>query len=158
MGVASLTSDHTARNRGDRGDDEADRRERCDDLRATPPGIIELRMASAGLSPQLRELTIDGSGPEPSWAPASASDGPAWTTAENLSQLDFTPPLELAPNSVHYLAYAPAEPATVAETNQLDSFQAEFGGGAGTFNWHERVYQYALVPRLPCFPPSTAMR
>ena len=50
------------------------------------------------------------------------------------------------------LAYAPAEPQTSIERDQLVALTADFGAGIGTFKWNGRSYQYTLVNRLPCFP------
>ncbi len=159
MGAASLASKSSSNS--DKGEDNLDRRERCDDLEDAPPSIIELRTPDASQLPQWRELRIDDSTGEPRWGPTDESgDASSWRPAENLLKMNFQPPLNLLLNSrsSSFLIYAPAEPQTAEEANQLDGLVAEFGSGAGTFHWHTRIYQYALVTKLPCFPLSTAMR
>jgi hypothetical protein len=66
----------------------------------------------------------------------------------------FAPPLRqgLRDGKPNYLAYAPAEPRTAVERDQLVALTADFGVGSGTFQWNGRAYQYTLVNRLPCFP------
>lgn len=141
----------------DRGEDEGDRRERCEALESTPPALVELRMERKQAQLQWRELELDDSSGEPLWTSARTNDRAQWFSLQNLNDVNFTPPLELAPKSIKYLAYAPAEPRDAQEDSQLDGFQAEFEP-AGTFKWRERVYEYALVPKLPCFPLSAALR
>ena len=143
------------------GEDEVDRHERCDTLTETAPVIIELRRSDAEVAPQWRELQIANSTGEPRWGPTSGTVGDgAWRPTANLLAMNFAPPLALPakPNVPTYLGYAPAEPASSSEQDELSGLTANFGAALGTFQWHGRVYQYATAAKLPCFPPAVAMK
>jgi hypothetical protein len=150
-GTGSLISNHAAAKSGDQGDDDFERAERCDDLRDAPPAIIEVRSAPKGAAPQWREIMLDESSVEIRWA-IDGSDGGDWRPAQNLGAMDFSPPLTLKPASLNYLAYAPAEPQTEDETDQLNGWRAEFDANSGSFRWRDRNYVYGVVSKLPCFP------
>jgi hypothetical protein len=69
--------------------------------------------------------------------------------------MNFQPPLqsELTANSVSYVAYAASDARDATEQDQLNALTIGFGPALGTFTWNERAFRYALVHRLPCFPP-----
>lgn len=142
-------------------EDEIDKEERCDDLQLEVPGLIELRADNRGAPPRWREITLGGSSDDPYWEPMPEKDEPAggWRPTENLATMNFAPPLEnsLKHGVDNYLAYAPAEPKTSVEQDQLVAMTVDFGAATGTFRWNGRVYQYSVVRKLPCFPPSVAM-
>jgi len=143
------------------GEDEVDRHDRCDNLEETAPTVIELRRTDAAAVPQWRELQIENATGVPRWAPASGPDGGrAWRPTENLLAMNFAPPLPLPtkPNISTYLGYAPSEPVSSSEQDQLTGLTANFGAPVGTFQWNGRVYQYATAAKLPCFPPDVAMK
>jgi hypothetical protein len=141
------------------GEDEADRRERCDNLVEFAPTVIELRRTAAA-APQWRELQI-ANGSDRRWVPATASDGAGtWRPTTNLLAMNFAPPLVL-PSEVNvstYLGYAPSEPLNSSEQDALTGLIANFGAPVGTFLWNGRIYQYATAAKLPCFPPAVAMK
>jgi hypothetical protein len=163
-GVMNLATNSASSGKMDRapGEDEVDYHERCDDLAQQPPAVIELRIvADGGSASQWRELRLENTAGDPSWAPAiEPGAASAWRPAENLPTMHFAPPLAPLKSGVsNYLAYAPAEPLTAAEQDQLTGLTIDFGAGVGTFDWRGRIFEYALVGKLPCFPPpAVAMR
>lgn len=163
-GVMNLATNSASSRKMDRapGEDEVDYHERCDDLAQQPPAVIELRLAADGAgAPQWRELRVENTAGDPLWAPAIAPGAAsAWRPAENLPTMRFAPPLApFKPGASSYLAYAPAEPQTAVEQDQLTGLTIDFGAGTGTFDWQGRLFNYALVGKLPCFPPpAVAMR
>ncbi len=115
-------------------------------------GVIELRQNAAG-APEYRELRIDVSSDDPRWIPVSedgtSADG--WRPAVNFLRMNFTPPLAGAFGTTgsSYLAYAPANPGSAEEKQQLVAFNESFGAPIGTFTWNGRAYQYSLLRTLP---------
>jgi hypothetical protein len=140
---------------GDDGGDPAEGEDRCDELELEVPGTIELQVAANGPT-AWRELQLGGSTDAPQWQAQAGeqSDAAGWRSLRNLHTMSFEPPLQdsLRGGKPNYLAYAPAEPQTSIERDQLVALTADFGAGLGTFKWHGRSYQYTLVNRLPCFP------
>jgi hypothetical protein len=135
--------------------DPAEKEERCDELELQVPGTIEFQVADN--SPTAwRELQLGGSSDAPQWQAVigQQSDAAGWRPVANLHTMSFAPPLQqgLRGGKHNYLAYAPAEPRTSIERDQLVSLTADFGASLGTFQWNGRAYQYTLVDRLPCFP------
>ncbi|HJU10736.1 MAG TPA: hypothetical protein VJ728_07660, partial [Candidatus Binataceae bacterium] len=132
-----------------------DKEERCDELELEIPGTIEFRVADDNPT-AWRQLQLGGSTDAPQWQAVAGqqSDPAGWRPLSNLQTMRFAPPLEqaLRGGKPNYLAYAPAEPRTSLERDQLVALVADFGVGLGTFQWNGRVYQYTLVNRLPCFP------
>jgi hypothetical protein len=141
-------------------EDEVDRDERCDDLEASTPVVIELRRTDERAAPQWRELQVNDTTGDPHWTPAIATDGAAWHPAVNLLSMNFTPPLRLpsSANTSTYLGYAPSEPQSDAEQSELTGLIANFGAAVGTFQWNGRAYQYSTSRKLPCFPLAVAMQ
>jgi hypothetical protein len=135
--------------------DPSESEERCDELQLEVPGAIEFKVA-ADSPTAWRELQLGGSTDSPQWQAIASdeSDAAGWRPLVNLSTMRFAPPLqnELRAGKPNYLAYAPAEPRTSVERDQLVALTADFGAGIGTFEWKGRAYQYTLVNRLPCFP------
>ena len=135
--------------------DPSEAEERCDELELEVPGTIELHVADN--SPTAwRELQLGGSTDAPQWQAIAGdqSDAAGWRPLAHLHTMRFAPPLQraLRAGKPNYLAYAPAEPRTSVERDQLVALTADFGAGLGTFQWNGRAYQYTLVNRLPCFP------
>jgi hypothetical protein len=129
--------------------------ERCDELQLEVPGTIEFEVAD-DTPTAWRELQLGGSTDAPQWQAVTSehSDAAGWRPLANLHTMLFVPPLQqgLRNGKRNYLAYAPAEPRTSIERDQLVALTADFGAGLGTFQWNGRAYQYTLVNRLPCFP------
>jgi hypothetical protein len=162
VGVGAIeVAGHAARgesasdNTSDHDVDSEEGEERCDELELEVPGTIEFQVAHN--SPiAWRELQLGGSTDAPQWQAVAGdqSDAAGWRPLTNLHRMSFEPPLQnaLTGGKPNYLAYAPAEPRTSVERDQLVALTADFGAGQGTFRWNGRAYQYTLVNRLPCFP------
>jgi hypothetical protein len=141
--------------------DAPDSEDRCDELALEIPGTIELRVDDNSPS-AWRELHLGGSGDAPYWqAIAGGQDNRAgWRPVRNLSAMSFAPPLanSLKRGVPNYLAYAPAEPQTSVEQDQLVALTMDFGAYIGTFEWNGRAYRYTVVNKLPCFPGPVASK
>lgn len=134
---------------------------KCNELVLITPAIIEFRTDSDG-STIWRELGLGGSPDAPRWAVVAAADTATakdvapggWSPANNLSHMNFTPPLKTntKPGGESFLAYAPAESYTAPERDQLASLVLDFGPVAGTFQYKDRTYKYSTLKELPCFP------
>jgi hypothetical protein len=139
----------------------SDAQGKCNELVLITPAIIEFRTDPDG-STIWRELGLGGSPDSPRWAVVAAADtatakdvGPdGWSPANNLSHMNFTPPLKTnaKPGDQSFLAYAPAESYTAPERDQLASLVLDFGPVAGTFQYKDRTYKYSTLKELPCFP------
>lgn len=140
--------------------DSSEAEERCDELQLEVPGTIELRVA-ANDPTAWRELQLGGSTDSPRWQAVASdqSDAAGWRPLLNIRSMRFAPPLQnaLKTGKPNYLAYAPAEPMTPVERDQLVALTVDFGAGLGTFEWNGRAYQYTLVNKLPCFPGPTVV-
>jgi hypothetical protein len=136
------------------GEDEVDRRDRCDKLTVETPGLIELRSNDSG-APEYRELALNVTFDHTDWEPVvdEEAGGEGWQAAVNFLKMQFTPPLDanLPKDGKDYLAYSPVEPKTAEEVDQLSNLTANFGAPLGTFIWNERTYQYVTTTALPCF-------
>ena len=135
---------------------------KCNELVLITPAIIEFRTVPDG-STNWRELGLGGSPDAPRWAVVEAADtstaardvaAGGWSPANNLSHMNFTPPLktDAKPGDESFLAYAPAESCTAPERDQLASLVLDFGPVAGTFQYKDRIYKYSTLKELPCFP------
>jgi hypothetical protein len=134
---------------------------KCNELVLITPAIIQLRTDPDG-SMIWRELGLGGSPDAPRWAVVAAADTATakdvtpggWSPANNLSHMNFTPPLktDAKPGDESFLAYAPAESYTAPERDQLASLVLDFGPVAGTFQYKDRTYKYSTLKELPCFP------
>jgi hypothetical protein len=132
----------------------------CDELSQEVPMLIELKTDATGTT-RYRELGLAGADLDPEWAamPNQNTMNGGWKIASNFTKMNFQPPLqaELTDNSISYVAYAASDAHDATEQDQLNALEIGFGASAGgpmgTFTWNERVYRYALVHKLPCFPP-----
>jgi hypothetical protein len=134
---------------------------KCNELVLITPAIIQFRTDPDG-STIWRELGLGGSPDAPRWAVVAAADTATakdvapdgWSPANNLSHMNFTPPLKTnaKPGDESFLAYAPAESYTAPERDQLASLVLDFGPVAGTFQYKDRTYKYSTLKELPCFP------
>jgi hypothetical protein len=136
------------------GEDEVDRRDRCDRLAVQAPGVIELRTDASG-APEYRELTLFVAFDQSDWRPVieEGTDPDGWRPALHFLQMNFAPPLDanLPKQGSDYLAYALAEPKSAEEEDRLTNLTTNFSPSTGTFTWNERAYQYATAGTLPCF-------
>jgi hypothetical protein len=155
MAGAGLLKAAEPKSSDDGAQDSAENEERCDELELQVPGTIEFRLADQNPS-AWRQLQLGGSSDSPQWQALASeqSDAAGWRPLSKLENMSFAPPLEqvLKAGKRNYLAYAPAEPRSPVERDQLVALTADFGVGIGTVRWNGRTYQYTLVNRLPCFP------
>jgi hypothetical protein len=128
----------------------------CDELSLEIPMLVELRTDAAGVT-RYRELSLGGADLDPQWEamPNQDTKDGGWKLASNFTKMNFQPPLqrELVANSISYVAYAASDARDATEQDQLNALTIGFGPNMGTFVWNERVFHYALVHKLPCFPP-----
>jgi hypothetical protein len=128
----------------------------CDELSQEVPMLVELKTDTTGTT-RYRELSLVGSDMDPEWAamPNQDSQSGGWKLASNFTKMHFQPSLqgELTANSIAYVAYAAADAHDVTEQDQLNALEIGFGPAMGTFTWNERAFRYAVVHKLPCFPP-----
>jgi hypothetical protein len=126
----------------------------CDQLATATPGVEELRFNQGKV--ESRQWTLIGNGPDHRWVFVRAPDASAggWAPKPGLDKLDFQPPLEsaLATGSSHFLAYAPVQSQSLAESEKSAAISQVFGAPQGEFTWRGRRYSYTLTPQLPCFP------
>jgi hypothetical protein len=128
----------------------------CDELSQEVPMLVELKTDTTGTT-RYRELSLVGSDLDPEWAamPNQDTKDGGWKLASNFTKMHFQPSLqsELTANSIAYVAYAAADAHDVTEQDQLNALEIGFGPAMGTFTWNERAFRYAVVHKLPCFPP-----
>jgi hypothetical protein len=128
----------------------------CDELSLEIPMLVELRTDGSGVT-RYRELSLGGEDLDAQWEamPNQDTQNGGWKLATNFTKMNFQPPLqsELTANSVSYVAYAASDARDATEQDQLNALTIGFGPALGTFTWNERAFRYALVHRLPCFPP-----
>ena len=134
----------------------------CDELSLEIPMLVELRTDATGIT-RYRELSLGGADLDPQWEamPNQDPSNGGWKLATNFTKMHFQPPLqsELTANSVAYVAYAAADARDATEQDQLNALAIGFGSSPeGTFTWNERAFRYALVHKLPCFPPPPEPR
>jgi hypothetical protein len=137
--------------------DDFPRGQKCDDLEVEAPVMVQMLVGTGGEA-KWRELSISqGMEAEQRWitAPTQETDASGWRAVSNLASLDFQPPIQtsLTPGALVYLAYAPSDPKDLEERNELSGLGFNFGTELGTFHSDGRVYRYALLKELPCFPP-----
>lgn len=141
----------------DQQDPEAAERQVCGELQLQAPLIIEFRTDASGAT-EYRELALGAGADENAirWqiVPDAAADARGWRPAINIARMDFRPPINswLKPGASSYVAYT-VESDDPSDRDEYDDLTAEYGPRFGTFRWKDRIYDYALLPRLPCFPP-----
>ncbi len=140
---------------------------KCNEVELLTPSIVEFRTDHDGVT-QWRNLGLGGTADSPRWTvtamrsggttAASTSDKDVapggWAPATNLAHMNFNPPLETssAPGHISFLAFAPAVTMSTIDRDQLASLVLDFGPVVGTFQYHGRVFKYATLKELPCFP------
>jgi hypothetical protein len=128
----------------------------CIQLEVEVPGVIELRRSAAG-TPEYRELQVSDSLDQRQWAPIADSETTAdgWRPAVNFLRMNFSPPLgAVVPETASsFLAYAPSQFVSQADSDRLTAMTSNFGKPVGTFTWEGHYYHYVVTSTLPCFPP-----
>jgi len=124
--------------------------ELCDMGERPLPRLIELRTDKLGTT-MYRPLNLGGM-TDPQRAVGQIGGLAAWRDMGDLAGMNFQPSLQsqLAPSSVIFLAYAPAQAHDSAEQSQLDALNHDFGPTSGIFDWDNRLFLYSAVHQLPC--------
>ncbi len=103
-----------------------------------------------------RQWTLIADGAARRWVFVRVTDGgpDGWAPKPGIDKLNFQPPLEpaLAATPDLFLAYAPVDGQTLADSQQSTTTREVFGPAQGDFTWHGRKYSYTLSSELPCFP------
>ena len=140
--------------RNEASNPDGETQQNCDQLATATPGVEELRINHGTV--ESRQWTLLGNGTDHHWVFVSAPDASAggWAPKPGLDKLGFQPPLEpaLAAGSSHFLAYAPVQGQSLAESERAAAIRQAFGPAQGEFTWHGRKYSYTVTPQLPCFP------
>ncbi|HUY27082.1 MAG TPA: hypothetical protein VMV27_06640 [Candidatus Binataceae bacterium] len=131
--------------------------ERCDTLVESAPGVEEFREHKDGAIDSRQWRLVD-SGEGMRWAivPEKMAPASGWQPKPGIAKLRFSPALAgqlEAGGDPQFLAYAPDDTQTIADSNQMTAMTEVFGPAIGTFQWHGRSYGYVLVKILPCFKP-----
>jgi hypothetical protein len=157
-GVGAATHQETERSKREEDSRKSamDSDDSCNQLEVEVPGVIELRRNGAG-TPEYRELQLSDSLDQRQWAPIADQETTAdgWRPAVNFLQMDFSPPLgAVVPESASsFLAYAPSQFVSQADSDRLAAMTSNFGKPLGTFAWSGHYYHYVVTSTLPCFPP-----
>ena len=131
--------------------------ERCETLVQTPPGVEEIRKNKDD-SIDSRQWRLIASTGGTKWAIVRAKMAPpdGWQPKPGIANLKFSPslPEQLeAGGDSQFLAYAPDDTKTIADSDQETTLTEVFGPTIGSFQWRGRSYGYVLVKTLPCFKP-----
>ncbi|HVA80614.1 MAG TPA: hypothetical protein VNF29_06795 [Candidatus Binataceae bacterium] len=131
--------------------------ERCDTLVESTPGVEEFRKNKDGTI-ESRQWRLVDSGAGMRWAivPEKMAPAAGWQPKPGIAKLRFSPALadQLdAGGDPQFLAYAPGDTQTIADSNQMTAMTEVFDPAIGTFQWRGRTYGYVLVKILPCFKP-----
>ena len=133
---------------------------KCNEMVLVTPAIIQFRsdhegtrMARTGTGRIGRRAALDGGRGRGQPDGKDVSSG-GWAPANNLSHMDFTPPLQdpAEPGDDTFMAYAPAASYSASERDELASLVLDFGPVVGTFDYKGRQYKYSTLKELPCFP------
>jgi hypothetical protein len=125
-------------------------------LLGNTPGVEEVRKTLDGMIESRQWKIVQHEG-NPAWmlVRAHGSSEDAWQPQPGITTRNFKPPLYqvLQPKQSQFLAYAPADVTSPADSEQFSSMTAAFGAGIGTFEWRDRTYSFVVVKELPCFKP-----
>lgn len=128
--------------------------EHCDELATASPGVEEIRSNHGAV--ESRQWTLIADGAARRWVFVRVTDGgpDGWAPKPGIDKLNFQPPLEpaLAATPDLFLAYAPQDGQTPADSRQSATARSVFGPPQGDFTWRGRKYSYTLTAELPCFP------
>lgn len=129
----------------------------CSSLEMQAPLIIEFHTDTNGAPLRYRELTLEGELGSPQWQVVRdpEADAHGWRPATHFAQMDFQPPINswLKPGASSYIAYTPEAEDDPEDEEEYNDLVTDFGPRFGTFQWRGNVYDYGVIPKLPCFPP-----
>ena len=137
---------------GPEGADE--QRERCEQLTHDTPGVEEIRQDKDGTIESRQWRILHAVTPEWMISPTKSAPQNGWESKPEISRLHFDPPLTdslKAGGEPMFLAYAPSDVKTPADSQVFESMTSSFGAAQGSFEWRGRSYDYVMVPKLPCF-------
>ena len=140
---------------GPEGADE--QRERCEQLTRETPGVEEVRQTRDGSIQSRQWRILHAVTPEWMISPTRTAPQDGWEAKPEISRLNFNPPLteSLKPGGQSmFVAYAPSDVKTPADSQVFESMTTAFGAAQGSFQWRQRNYDYVVVPKLPCFKIS----
>ncbi len=159
---ATMPSPSSSSARGDqdkKSDEEEQKHRACASLEMQAPLIIEFHADANGAPVRYRELTLEGELGSPQWKPVPdpEADAHGWRPATHFAQMNFQPPIIswLRPGSSSYIAYTPEGDDDPEENDEYNDLVTDFGPRFGTFRWQGNVYDYGVLPKLPCFPPPS---
>lgn len=140
----------------DQSDSKNAKHEACNSLEMQAPLIIEFR-TDPSRALHYRELTLEGELGSPQWKVVTdpEADAHGWRPATHFAEMEFQPPINswLKPGTSSYIAYAPEAEDDPDDQDELNDLVADYGPRFGTFRWRGNVYDYGVMPKLPCFPP-----
>ncbi len=143
--------------RGKTADEKQQQHEACNSLEMQAPLIIEFHTDANGAAIRYRELTLAGELGSPKWQVVKdpEADAHGWQPATHFTQMDFRPPINswLKPGTSSFIAYTPEVEDDPDDQEEYDDLVTDFGPRFGTFQWRGNVYDYGVIPKLPCFPP-----
>ena len=138
--------------------DNEDEGVKCDQLVSAMPYVAEVRRTAEG-GLEIRQWGLSAAAGKPQWKviPGKHSTAEGWRPEPNLTDLNFTPPLQtvLAASRARYLIFAPLQANDAGENEQMVSFISAFGPADGMFSWRGRPYKYAVSKTLPCFASAS---
>jgi hypothetical protein len=134
-----------------------DQTDRCDEISRATPGVEEIRLTTDGML-ESRQWRLVHSGGNPAWMVSPTKTAPAdgWEAKPAISRLEFNPPLKdmvKAGGDSAFVAYVPSAVHTPADSDRFNALTSGFGPTEGNFKWHDALYDYTVVPKLPCFKP-----
>jgi len=155
-GIIGLAAQATMSSSSSGNKSSKDQREACDSLEMQAPLIIEFRTEPSGAL-HYRELTLEGELGSPKWKVITdpEADAHGWRPAIHFEQMDFQPPINswLRPGASSYIAYTPEAEDDPDDQDEFNDLVTDYGPRFGTFHWRGNVYDYGVMPKLPCFPP-----
>jgi hypothetical protein len=134
-----------------------DQEDRCDEISRNTPGVEEIRLTKDGML-ESRQWRLVHNGGNPAWMMSPTKSAPAdgWEPKPAISRLEFNPPLQgmvKAGGDSAFVAYVPSAVRSPADSDLANALTSGFGPAQGNFKWHAAVYDYTVVPQLPCFKP-----
>jgi hypothetical protein len=150
------SSSNSDQSKPSKSDAEDARHQACASLEMQAPLIIEFHTDSNGSLMHYRELTLEGELGSLQWqaVPDPEADAHGWRPATHFAQMAFQPPINswLKLGESSYIAYTPESNDDLEERDEYNDLVTDFGPRFGTFHWQGNIYDYGVLPKLPCFP------
>lgn len=152
---ATMPSSSSSSDQSRNSDAKDQQHQACNSLEMQAPLIIEFRTDPSGTL-HYRELTLEGELGSPQWKVVTdpEADAHGWRPATHFAQMDFQPPINswLKPGASSYIAYTP-QAEDPEDQDEFNDLVTDYGPRFGTFRWRGNMYDYGVMPKLPCFPP-----